>query len=96
MLTVVAQLIARKGSEETVRRELLALLQPSRQDDGCLSYDLHESADAPGTFLFYENWKSKASLDAHLNQPHLQKALALIGPFLAEPPQITLWKKLSG
>lgn len=95
MVTVVAQMIARDGQEKFVREQLLSLVAPSRKDKGCLNYDLHESQDSPGTFLFHENWESKEDLDAHLEKPHVQKVLGTIGSFLAEQPQITLWDRLS-
>ena len=42
-LTVVAQIKAKPGKESQVRQELLSLVAPSRQDDGCLNYDLHQA-----------------------------------------------------
>ena len=93
-LTVVATMKAKPGQEAALRQELLALIAPSRKDAGCLNYDLHQSSDNPALFLFHENWTSKALLDAHLAQPHLQTFLAKAGALLAEPPQITLWEKI--
>lgn len=93
-LTVVATLNATPGQEATLRRELLALIAPSRQDAGCVNYDLHQAVDNPGHFLFHENWTSKQHLDDHLARPHLKAFLAKAGDLLAEPPQITLWEKI--
>ena len=94
-LTVVAQIKAKPGKEDQVRQELLSLVAPSRKDAGCLNYDLHQATDNSALFLFYENWTSKAHLDAHLHKPDLQAALARVGQMAAEPPQITLWEKIS-
>jgi quinol monooxygenase YgiN len=93
-ITVVARLKAGPGKEGTLRQELLALIPPTRQEPGCLNYDLHQAADDPACFLFHENWTSKQHLDDHLARPHLQAFLAKAGALLAEPPQITLWKKI--
>jgi len=94
-LTVVAQVKAQPGKEADVRRELLSLVGPSRQDAGCLNYDLHEATDKPGHFLFHENWTSKAHLDAHLAKPDLQAVLGRVVQMAAEPPQIILCEKVS-
>ncbi len=94
-LTVVAQIKAKPGKETQVRQELLALVAPSRNDAGCLNYDLHQALDNPALFLFHENWTSKAHLDEHLQKPDLQAVLARVGQLVAEPPQITLWEKLA-
>jgi quinol monooxygenase YgiN len=93
-LTVLAHIKAKHGKEAQVRKELLSLVAPSRKDAGCLNYDLHQAVDKPDLFLFHENWTSKALLDQHLSKPDLQAVLARLEPLVAEPPHITLWKKV--
>ena len=46
-LTVTAQVKAKPGMESQMRQELLSLVAPSRQDAGCLNYDLHQGVDNP-------------------------------------------------
>ena len=58
VLTVVAELQAKPGKEEDLRRAVLALIEPTRQEDGCVQYDLHVHTSDPGRFVFYENWTS--------------------------------------
>lgn len=94
-LTVVARIRAKAGLEEQVREALLALVAPTRAETGCLNYDLHQSQDDPGLFLFYENWRSRQDLEAHLQTPHLQQFLARAPELLAEPVEITYWDMLS-
>jgi quinol monooxygenase YgiN len=94
-LTVVAHLRAKPGQEENLRRELLALISTTRQEPGCVNYDLHQGADDAALFLFHENWTSKQHLDAHLNRPHLKTFLAKADLLLSEPPRITLWQMIS-
>ena len=93
-LTVVATIRAKPGKEAALRQELLALIPTTREEPGCINYDLHQAADNPGHFLFYENWTSKQHLDDHLARPHLTAFLAKADALLAEPPQITLWEKI--
>ncbi len=93
-LTVVAMMKAKAGQEAVLRQTLLALIPTTRQEPGCLNYDLHQAVDNPAAFLFHENWTSKKHLDDHLARPHLQAFLAKAGDLLAEPPQITLWEKI--
>jgi quinol monooxygenase YgiN len=93
-LTVVATIRAKPGQERVLREELLALIPITRQEPGCLNYDLHEAVGTPGSFLFHENWISKQHLDDHLARPHLQAFLGKADTLLAEPPQITLWEQV--
>jgi len=41
-------------------------------ETGCLNYDLHRDLEVPGRFLFYENWKTRADWDAHMESEHLR------------------------
>jgi quinol monooxygenase YgiN len=93
-LTVLAHVKAKAGKEADIHRELLSLVAPSRKDEGCINYDLHQAVDNPGLFMFHENWASKAHLDRHLAKPDLQAVLSRVGQMVAEPPQITLWEKI--
>jgi quinol monooxygenase YgiN len=93
-LTVLAHVKARPGKEAEVRRELLSLVAPSRKDPGCVNYDLHQAVGTPTSFMFHENWTSKALLDQHLQKPELQAVLARVGQMVAEPPEITLWEQI--
>lgn len=87
-LDVVAVLIATSGSESVVRDALSGLVVPTRQEQGCLSYDLYESGAAPGTFITVERWRSQADLDAHMQTAHVAQALVAAGDALAAPPDI--------
>lgn len=93
-VTVVAVLKARSGQEENLRQALLALIPTTRKEQGCINYDLHVSAENPAEFVFLENWTTKADLDAHLANDHLQDFLGKADALLAEPPQITLWSRI--
>ncbi|NHA66831.1 putative quinol monooxygenase [Phycicoccus flavus] len=71
LLTVIASMKAAPGKEDQLRAALEQLIEPTRQEDGYVNYDLHESVEDPGRFFFYENWHSGEHLDAHLAAPHL-------------------------
>ena len=94
-LTVVANMVAKSGKEKLVREELLSLVEPSRRDEGCISYDLHQSVEKPELFYFHETWTSKQMLDRHLEKPDLQAVLGRVSKMLAQDPSITLWEKIS-
>ncbi|GJQ25310.1 MAG: antibiotic biosynthesis monooxygenase [Phycisphaerae bacterium] len=90
-LTVIARFKARPGKEAIVRRELMALVAPTRIEPGCINYDLHVAADDPATFLFHENWESEADLERHLQSAHVQAWRERSVELLAEPGEITRW-----
>lgn len=95
LLTVVAEIIAAPGKEAALREALLGLIEPTRAEDGCVQYDLHESTDTPGQFVFYENWISRGHLDRHLASPHLEAMKARFPELLAVPPRILTYTRIA-
>jgi quinol monooxygenase YgiN len=87
-LPVVAVITAKAGSEQQVREALTALVEPTRSEPGCISYELLVSAADPATFITMETWRSQADLDAHLQTEHVQQALTVAGDHLAQAPAI--------
>ena len=84
LLTVVANMKAKPGKEQELRAALEALVEPTSREHGYVNYDLHQAADDPGVFYFYENWESEAALDAHLSTPHLAQFVSVMDDLLDE------------
>lgn len=91
-IVVIARAKAQGGQEDELRVELEALLGPTRAEKLCVQYDLHESVDSPGEYLFYEIWESKAALDEHLERPHMTAFFAKAPDLLEGEPDISIWK----
>lgn len=66
-LIMIVGLHARPGTEDQLREDLRALVQPSRLEAGNISYDLYEDAQAPGRFVFMERWESAEAQQQHHN-----------------------------
>lgn len=94
-ITVIARIKAKPGLEEEVKRQVMALVSPTRAEAGCINYDLHQAIDDPSVLMLYENWVSRQSLDEHLKMPYLEAFKAKAGELLAEPLQITLWEMIT-
>lgn len=72
-LFIVVGLKAKAGKADELRRDLSALVEPSRGEDGNIRYDLFEDIDEPGRFVFVEEWASAEQRDRHHeNGPHIQ------------------------
>ncbi len=94
-LTVVAEMAARPGKEDELERRLLALIEPTRKEEGCVEYILHRSTNEAGRFVFLENWTGADTLDRHLASPHLKDFLAAARDLLAEPPRIGRYERIA-
>lgn len=84
----VAILKSKPEHVDELRALLLNLVEPSRQDRGCVVYVLHAVIGDPCQFLFYEGWSGIEALDAHVATPKLQHALEMFEKWLVEPVKI--------
>ncbi|MDM0030107.1 putative quinol monooxygenase [Variovorax saccharolyticus] len=69
---VVAEVRAKPGKEDEMRKATLPLVAQVRQERNNLLYFLHEDRQAPGHFVFYEIFASRADFEAHNATPHVQ------------------------
>jgi quinol monooxygenase YgiN len=93
-LRVVARVVALPDKVEALKAVLLALVEPTRQEAGCLQYDLLQNQEDLTDFTFVEEWESLEHLQTHLASVHLQKALTHIEGLVASPPDIRCYDKI--
>lgn len=87
-VTIIGTVVAKPETREELEGLLAAQVEPTRAEPGCLNYDFHADAADPCTFVFYENWRSRADLDAHLAMPHLRPLFSQLDRLLARPVEI--------
>lgn len=72
-LTIVAHIRAEKDKAEIVCEELEKLVAPTRLEEGCINYDLHQDNEDPAHFMFYENWTSRELWQQHMASDHIKR-----------------------
>lgn len=93
-VTLVVILRAKDGQETLLEAELRALTEPTRREDGCLTYDLHGSTEAPGSFLLHEVWASREHHRLHTKTPHFLRWDARQDELLGSR-EVTFWTQLA-
>lgn len=93
-LVVIAEGKAKPGKEDDLRSRLHALLAPTRAEEGCIQYDLHESLDEPGRFVFFERWTSREALDQHLKTRHLTEFFGYVDELVDGGMGIRFFRKV--
>jgi len=84
IITVVAKVTAKSDAIEAVKTELLKMIAPTRMEEGCIEYRLHQDNDNPDNFVFYENWKDISCLEQHMNSQHFLKYVAVVDDLIAD------------
>ena len=94
-LTVIAYITAKAGHQDQVRDALLDLVAQTRNEKGCVNYDLHQSLENASEFAIYENWERTTDLEAHAKSPHVQTFTSVAGRLLESPTEIRKWSMVS-
>jgi quinol monooxygenase YgiN len=91
-----AHLESGPGREQELENALYGLVEPSREEKGCIAYELHRDPEHPGRFMFYEVFADRAAHENHLNSPHFQKFKVLQEkePGLIRSVTVTTWRKV--
>lgn len=71
-IIITAVFKPKENVEDQLLMELKKVQKASREEAGCLKYDLHQSID-DHTFVFHEAWKDKDALDSHIQSKHYQE-----------------------
>jgi quinol monooxygenase YgiN len=92
---VVAHLTSKQDKIEETRAALLALIGPTRAEEGCIVYELMQNDAEPSDFTFVEEWASDAALDAHLQSEHIRTLQSKADDIFAAPPDIRRYTLLA-
>ncbi|MFD0916055.1 putative quinol monooxygenase [Pseudahrensia aquimaris] len=71
MLYLIATFEIKPGSMPAIMEAVMPCIEATRNEAGCISYDLVQSVTDENTLMFVERWKSRADLEAHFKEPHL-------------------------
>lgn len=84
MVYVIAHLKAHAGKGDEVVALAGPLIEATRREAGCISYDLYRKPDDPDMLVFVETWKDRAAVDAHFAEPHLKAFQTAMADLLSE------------
>ena len=93
MITIVARNNLKKGQKAVFMEIARELVNKSRQEPGCLSYDLYEDAKDEESMVFIENWKDDAAIQAHFASEHFKAGVASLAACLKDS-DIAFYRKV--
>jgi quinol monooxygenase YgiN len=85
-MKVILRVIARPGQVDELKKVLRQLAAASRQENGCLDYEVLQNTADRCDFTLVESWTTEAALEAHLTTAHVQEAFSKGIPLLAKEP----------
>ncbi|MFT3746612.1 MAG: putative quinol monooxygenase [Pyrinomonadaceae bacterium] len=94
-IVLIARLKVKPDMVEVAKKAALAIVDESRAEEGCVNYDVHQSVEDETLFFWHETWTHKGAIDEHFEKPFFGEFFKTVEQVAAEPPQITLTKKIT-
>ena len=91
-IRVIARITVKPGTEDRVKSVLSNLVEPTRQEAGCLHYELLQNDKDSREFVLLEEWSDRSALDSHTAASHTKGAESEVGDWLQQvPPDVQIY-----
>ena len=87
-LHLIATIRPRMDRIHEAERHVRALMAGTHAEPGCLSMELVESEDDPGTWVMLEKFRSRADWEDHMRTAHVIDGNAALVDLLREPTEL--------
>jgi quinol monooxygenase YgiN len=88
--TLVIRLEIKEGAGPKLEAAFAPAAKASRQEKGCLAYNLDHDPQKPTHYMIYERWKDLGALEAHLKADYVKNLLAEMGGLLNGAPNMQI------
>ncbi len=92
--TVMVLLEAKPGKEAEMKELLMGVVEPSRAEETCLGYHLHQDINNGSQFMLYETWTSQQDHAKQFEKPYIIELGQKLETILAKPYQVVFAKEL--
>ncbi|WP_109078185.1 putative quinol monooxygenase [Aggregatibacter kilianii] len=93
MITVIAQFSVKENNIGDFLAKCRELIKHTRQEAGCLSYELQQNTEQANHYVFLEQWKSKADLELHFATPHFTSIVPVLVEYCEQAPVVQTFQK---
>lgn len=92
---IICRLHCEAQNRSRVHELLLEYVEPARQENGCLYYDIFQERDDPNAFYILDGWRDQAAVDSHVKHPNVLRVNSLIEPLVIGKQTLTFGQRLS-
>jgi quinol monooxygenase YgiN len=88
MIIVTAKMMVKPEMKEAFILKSKDLISSTRQEKGCISYDLYNNTENKDELIMLEKWNDRDSLNKHMETEHFKKFGSTLEQFLTKEIQI--------
>ena len=92
---VLAFLEAKEAKRQELLNILVSIVEPSRKEEGNISYVLNSSTENPNQIMFDEVWSSMDTFVKHYESPQSHKNRERVSGLLVRPMEVKLYREIT-
>ncbi|WP_458407552.1 putative quinol monooxygenase [Anaerotignum sp.] len=89
MIVLLAKSTLLEGKQQEFIAVAEKLVKATREEPGCVYYDLVQDAANDKVFYFVEKYLDEAAVEAHKNSVHFQTYVPMMNVFREGPSEVT-------
>lgn len=93
MIHVVAKNYANADHLDVILKMYAELVELTRQEDGCLQYELYSDVKDATKLTMIETWASRSDLDNHLSSDHFTRIVPELKKLMSQPGDMSILEK---
>lgn len=94
MIKIVAHFFIKPDFVNKTDALFSEIVEKSRKENGCISYELFSVDNEIGHFVFIETWKDKTALDSHNKSEHFTRIIAELTKMSQKDALIAVMKQV--
>lgn len=94
MIRIIAEHIIKKECIEQYHQLAEELVEKSRQEAGCVSYELEQSREDERVHAFVEVWAGQEAIDSHNDTEHFKRIIPQLGQLFDGPESVKTYHKV--
>lgn len=94
MIQVVAKKYLLEGTSDEFIETAKELVALTRQEQGCIQYDLVQDTKDLNIVSFIETWETREALQAHMETEHFLRLVPLLATFNAREGELNIYQKV--
>lgn len=94
MIKIVAKSVIKDGQMDTYIQLAKELIKKSRQEAGCISYNLFQDINDASVLTFIEEWQDQKAIFLHNSSEHFTRIVPLLANLRIGNGEINLYKEI--
>ncbi|MCT4596095.1 MAG: antibiotic biosynthesis monooxygenase [Anaeromicrobium sp.] len=94
MITIVAKGVVKEENINKFKEYAQTLVEETRKEKGCISYNLYEDINDPKIITFIEEWEDQEAIDAHVKASHFVEIVPKLRDLQESETEVNLYKRV--